>query len=64
MRVSGVNYEIDWPKFEKGASITVPCLDPQQAKREVLEVTNRLRLRVHMKVIVEDGVRALRIWRV
>lgn len=64
MRVSGVSYDVNWRKFRKGSSMFFPCLDPDTARREVLEVTNRLRLPVTTKITIEDGVRGLRVWRV
>ena len=64
MRVEGVNYEVNWKAFKRGTSIFVPCLDPKRAKAQVLVVTNRLRIKVLIKVAIEDGIRGLRIWSV
>lgn len=64
MIVSGINYEVDWKKFKKGCSFDVPCVDPEQAKVEVRQVTDRLRMDIHTKVVIEDGIKSLRIWRV
>ena len=63
MLVEGVKYEINWRAFRPGRSIFIPCLDPRTAKKTVLEVTNRLRLKVLVKVVIHEGVRGLRIWR-
>lgn len=63
MRVSGVSYEIDWSTFTKGTSITIPCVDPVGAEKEVKQVTDRLRMEVLTKVVIEDGVKGLRVWR-
>ena len=63
MQVEGVNYEINWKGFKRGTSIFIPCLDPARAKREVAVVLERLRMKTVSKVIIEDGVRGLRIWR-
>ena len=63
MEIEGVTYEIDWRKFKKGRSIFLPCLDPKRAKTQLLEVTDRLRLKVLVKVIIEESIRGLRIWR-
>jgi len=64
MRVSGINYEVNWRKFKRGASMFFPCLDAQTAKREVLAVTRRLRIKTVSKAVIVDGIRGLRIWRV
>lgn len=64
MRVEGVNYEVNWKAFRRGTSIFIPCLDPKRAKAQVLVVTNRLRIKVLIKVVIQDGIRGLRIWSV
>lgn len=64
MRVENVEYEVNWRKFRRGTSIFIPCLDPPRAKQEVLSVTKRLKVPVLMKVVIDDGIRGLRIWRV
>lgn len=63
MRIEGVTYEVEWKKFRKGMNIFIPCLNPKVAKPQVLEVMKRLRLKVLIKVVVQDGIRGLRIWR-
>lgn len=63
MTVEGVTYEVNWKAFRPGASIFVPCLDPETAKTQVNEVLERLKLKVFMRVCIEDGIRGLRIWR-
>jgi hypothetical protein len=63
MMVEGVSYEIDWSKFQRGASIFIPCLNPVKAKREVRETINRLRFSILMQVVIVEGIRGLRIWR-
>lgn len=64
MRIEGVYYEVDWAAFQKGTSITVPCLDPDKAREEVKRVIDRIGFRTHTQVVIEDGVRALRVWRI
>jgi hypothetical protein len=62
MLVEGVSYNVNWKAFRRGTSIFVPCLDPKRAKAQVLVVTNRLKIKILTKVVVEDGIRGLRIW--
>jgi hypothetical protein len=66
MRVSGVEYDINWRAFTKGKSLFFPCLDYETARKEVLPVCKRLQLNVVSKGIVDrkSGVMGLRIWRV
>jgi len=63
MQVEGVNYEVNWKAFKRGTSIFIPCLDPRRARAQVIVVTKRLKLKVLTKVVLEDGIRGLRIWR-
>jgi hypothetical protein len=63
MMVEKVRYDIDWAKFKRGTSFFIPCLNPAQARRSILEVTKRLKYKVLFKVVIEDGVRGLRVWK-
>ena len=64
MRVNGITYKIDWTQFKKGRSFFVPCLDADEAKAVVKDTMERLGFEVKVKLVVEDGFRGLRIWRV
>jgi len=64
MKVEGVSYLIDWSKFYTGQSFFVPCIDHKAARFAVKEVTNRLGIRVEIRVVIEEGVKGLRVWRV
>lgn len=64
MRIEGISYNVNWRNFKAGYSIFIPCLDSDVAKKEVLRVTKRLKIEVVMKVVIEEGVKGLRIWRI
>jgi hypothetical protein len=64
MLVEKVSYQVNWKKFRKGGSFFIPCLDPPEAKKEIVLTTQRLRYNILTKVVIEEGVRGLRIWRV
>ena len=64
MRINGINYEIDWTKFKVGRSFFVLCLDAEEAKDIVKTTMERLGFEVKVKLVIEDGFRGLRIWRV
>jgi len=64
MKVNRVNYNIDWSKFKVGWSFFLPCLQAEEGKQEVLAVTNRFGYEVTIKVVIEKGIRGLRIWRI
>lgn len=63
MLIEGVTYDVDWPKFKKGASLFFPCLDQERAEAQLMVVLKRLRIKVLVKYVIEDGIRGLRVWR-
>jgi len=63
MLIEGVTYEINWRGFKKGTSVFFPCLDPDRAKAQLMVVTERLRVKVLIKTVIEEGIRGLRVWR-
>jgi hypothetical protein len=63
MQVEKVNYDINWKGFKRGCSFFIPCLDPVLARQEVRRTVKRLRLTVITKVVIVEGIRGLRIWR-
>jgi hypothetical protein len=64
MRVENVSYRINWSAFKTGASIFIPCLNPKTALVEINKVIKRLRYKVVTRIVIEDGVQGVRIWRV
>ncbi len=64
MKIETVTYNIDWSKFRPGYSFFVPCIDHKAALAEVRLVAKRLNIDFVSKVIIDDGVKGLRIWRV
>jgi hypothetical protein len=63
MLVEKVDYDINWKNFKRGYSFFIPCLDPKAARREIKTVTDRFKYKILTKVVIEEGVRGLRIWR-
>ena len=64
MLVHQVNFNINWRNFVKGSSFFIPCLDYAAAKAVVREETKRLGFKVVIKIVVEDDVQGIRVWRV
>lgn len=64
MKIETISYNINWAKFYKGYSFFVPCIDQKAAIAEVQRIAKRLQLELVIKVVIEDGVKGLRIWRV
>lgn len=63
MLVEKVSYNINWKNFRRGYSFFIPCLNPKEAKKEILRTTNRLKMQVLMRTVIEEGIRGLRVWR-
>jgi hypothetical protein len=63
MDVEKVSYAVNWKNFRKGYSFFIPCLKCKRAKETVKKKTRRLKMEVLTKVVVEDGVRGIRVWR-
>ena len=64
MRVERLSYNINWQNFKLGYSFFVPCLNCMQAKKDILQVSKRLKIPVLTKVVIEENIRGLRVWRV
>lgn len=64
MRVENISYQINWKKFKPGTSVFIPCLNPVTALAEITKVMKRLKVSVATKVVIQDGVQGVRIWRV
>ena len=64
MKIETVSYQINWKKFRKGYSFFVPCITEALAREEIRKVTKRLKMDVITKIVIEDGIKGLRVWRV
>jgi hypothetical protein len=64
MLIHGLNFRINWKNFIVGSSFFVPCLDPDAALEQVLRTTRRLGYKVKSQIVIEKGIRGLRIWRI
>ena len=64
MKIESVTYQINWAKFRKGYSFFVPCIDARAARQVITMISKRLKMQVITKVIIEEGIKGLRVWRV
>lgn len=64
MRIDGVNYELDWKKFTIGSSFFIPCIHAITAEERIQKKMKRLGYAVIIKLVIEDEIRGLRVWRV
>jgi hypothetical protein len=64
MKIETITYRINWAKFRRGYSIFVPCIDDKAARQTIAAITSRLKITVVTKVVVAEGIKGLRVWRV
>ena len=64
MKIHGISFQIEWSKFKPGRTFFIPCLNTDDAKNQVDLVVKRLQYSVEMKVVIENGVKGLRVWRI
>ena len=64
MKVDGVDYEIDWGRFKVGSSFFLPCIRADNSREQILRITQRFQFKVQTRLVVEEGIRGLRVWRV
>lgn len=64
MQIESLSYELDWQEFTVGSSFFIPCLDADKARERVQNKMDRLGYAVLIKLVIEDGVRGLRVWRI
>lgn len=63
MQIDGITYELDWQGFTVGSSFFIPCVSVTAAKERIERKMARLGFAVIVKVVVEDNIRGLRVWR-
>ena len=63
MLVEKVDYRVNWEKFKPGQSIFIPCLNCIAARKQIKDLLTRHKIYVFAKIVVEDSVQGLRIWR-
>lgn len=64
MRIDGVSYTVNWRKLLPGYSFFVPCINTAEARTTLERVAKRLSLTLVTKLVIQDGVKGLRVWRV
>jgi hypothetical protein len=64
MRIENISYSVDWRRFYRGYSVFIPCIDHGKAKKQVRATVKRLQIDIAIKVVIEGGVKGLRVWRV
>ena len=63
MLTNGVDYQIMWPDFKIGTSIFIPAIDVKAALKALKKESKRLEFKFVHKIVVENGVKGIRAWR-
>jgi|TARA_R100000687_G_C6329714_1_gene109030 hypothetical protein len=63
MLTNGVDYQIMWPDFKPGSSIFIPAIDVKAAVKALKKESERLEFKFVHKIVVENGVKGVRAWR-
>jgi len=63
VKLQGVTYDIDWGRWEPGASIFVPCIDAPSLREKVYREAGHRGIRLVSRVAVENQHFGVRFWR-
>jgi hypothetical protein len=63
MLTNGTEYQIIWTHFKPGASIFIPAIDTKAALEAIKRESERLEFEYTYKIVVEDGIKGIRVWR-
>ena len=64
MQIETISYNVNWSKFRKGYSFFVPCIDQRAARKELALIAKRLSMDICTKVVIVEGIKGLRVWRI
>ena len=64
MKIEGITYNLNWIEFSVGSSFFIPCLNDVEARELLERKMKRLKYATTIKLVIEDGVRGLRVWRI
>ena len=60
---NGVDYQIRWAEFQPGSSMFIPAIDIDSAVAAIKKESERLEFEFVYKVVVEDDIQGIRVWR-
>ncbi len=60
---NGVDYRIMWAEFKPGSSMFIPAVDTKSAIAALTRESKRLEFEFVHKIVIEDGVQGIRVWR-
>jgi hypothetical protein len=60
---NGTEFQIAWHEFVPGTSIFIPAIDTKAAVIAIKKEAIRLEFEFVHKVVIEDNIRGVRVWR-
>ena len=63
MRSDRIEFVIPWDNFKIGMSIFIPSMQPLDTLRSFRKEADQRAVTYVYRVVVEDGVQGLRVWR-
>ena len=64
LHTEGAEIHIEWHFLKPGTSFFIPALNCMQAKQDIGRVAKRLKMLILMQIVIEEGIRGVRVWRV
>lgn len=59
----GVRIVVAWDELVVGASVFIPCINTEEAMRQAAKVVVGKDFKTEAKVVIEDEILGIRIWR-
>jgi len=59
----GVRVIVEWDELVAGASVFIPCINTEEAMRQAAKIVVGKGYKTEAKVVVEDKILGIRIWR-
>jgi len=64
MEIETVQYRMNWAKFRPKTSFFVPCINHYVARDTIEAFFKPYKIKVVTKLVINEGVKGLRVWRV
>ena len=59
----GVRIIVAWDELVIGASVFIPCINTEEAMRQAAKIVVAKDYKTEAKVVIEDEILGIRIWR-
>ena len=63
IQIHGIAFDIESDIFKPSSSFFIPCLNTKEEKRILRIACKHKKYKVRMKVVIENKVRGVRVWR-